>query len=93
MLDAIVLSSPDLGLVVDERGTIVFANDRCKNLLGFEAHELIGKDIEMLVPAHFGGHAATRTEYQRNPVPRAMGKRPVLSAQHKSGTSCRWTSP
>ncbi len=84
-LEAIFLSSPDVVVVVDDHGTIVFANDRCTHLLGFEPAELVGKSIEMLVPAQFARHAEMRAEYQRNPITRPMGKRPVLSVQHKSG--------
>ena len=87
-LEALFRSSPDLLVVVDEQGRIVFTNDHCKDLLGFEPGELLGKQIEVLVPAQYGDHAELCAEYLHQPMTRAMGKGPVLNARHKSG---RWS--
>lgn len=85
-LEALFRSSPDLLVVVDEQGRIVFTNDRCKDLLGFEPGELLGKPIAVLIPAQYGGHAELCAAYRRQPLTRAMGKGPVLRARHKSGS-------
>ncbi|CAK0758240.1 diguanylate cyclase [Gammaproteobacteria bacterium] len=83
---AIVENSPDMIVIVDEEGRIVFVNNRCSTLLGYEQDELIGKDVEILVPEEFRNHKEMRDNYQNNPVLKEMGNRPFLVAMHKSGT-------
>jgi PAS domain S-box-containing protein/hemerythrin-like metal-binding protein len=84
-VEAVLQSSPDVIIIVDELGNIVFASGRCKDLLDYEPLELPGKNVNVLVPAQHSWHGEMREKYWQNPQPRAMGKRPVLSAQHKSG--------
>ena len=45
-MNAILQGSPDVILVVDEQGQILFANRRSMDLLGYEAGELLGKSME-----------------------------------------------
>ena len=85
LAQAVLQSSPDIIVVVDEDGRIVFINGRCLPLLGYEPAELIGKSVEVLVPGQFSRHKELRKKYQQNPAARSMGHRPILSALHKSG--------
>lgn len=85
-VEAILQSSPDVIVIVDELGRIVFISGRCLDLLGYDPQELLGKNVEQLIPASLHKqHMDMRDIYRLNPLPRAMGRRPVLSAQHKSG--------
>jgi len=83
--EAIVLTSPDTIVIVDEKGQIIFVSGHCKDLFGYEAKELLGKNIEVLVPAQYSSHAALRSQYQQEPTARAMGGQLLITAQHKSG--------
>lgn len=83
--ETICQSSPDVIVIVDENGTIVFVNDRCRDLLGYEPSDLTGRNVETLIPARFREHKRFRLEYQKSPEVRPMGKRPLLQALHKSG--------
>jgi len=84
--EAVCQGSPDVIIIVDAGGNIVFANERCVNLFGYEAAELTGQSIELLVPARFGHHGEMRRSYHATPQARPMGKRPLLTARHKNGT-------
>lgn len=83
--EAICQGSPDVIVIVDRQGNMVFVNDRSYELLGYTPEELIGKNVECLVPPQFTEHARLRTDYHRAPEPHIMGNRPILSAWHKSG--------
>ena len=83
--EAVCQGNPDLIIIVDGTGTIVFANERCRDLLGYNPAELVGQRVEMLVPDRYAHHAVWRAAYQVEPTTRPMGTRSVLNARHKSG--------
>ncbi len=75
-------------LVVDNRGSITFANRATLSLFGYEKHEIIEKTVETLVPLDLRDiHTAHRHEYMKNPRSRPMGMQFDLSAMKKDGTS------
>jgi len=84
-VEAILQSSPDVTVIVDEQGIMVFVSGRCQELLGYTPQELIGNSIELLVPSQYGQHTKMRGKYQADPQTRFMSKRPILTAQHKFG--------
>jgi len=86
MAISMVEDAPDVILIVDEGGEIVFVNGECGRLLGYEARELAGQKIEVLIPPRYGNYSKLRESYHKDGTPRTTdGKRPMLSAQHKSG--------
>ena len=79
--------SPDAILVTDEDGVMRAANPRAEELFGYSAEELIGKPIEMLVPARFrAGHPRHRENYSAHPRTRQMGAALNLFGLRKDGT-------
>lgn len=70
----IIESAPDGILVADEQGIILLANPKIENLFGYDPGEMLGKNIEVLVPpdarAH---HAALRGNYMQSGGARPMG--------------------
>jgi PAS domain S-box-containing protein len=73
--------------MVDAEGVIVYANTLMERLSGYEAAELAGKPVEVLVPERFRDlHVRHRTEYVREPHTRPMGANLQISMRHKDGS-------
>lgn len=78
--------APDATVVVDERGTIVFANAQVGPTFGYTAKELIGAPVELLLPARFRAvHPEHRAQFSGSPKPRPMGAGLKLFGLHKDG--------
>ena len=78
---------PDALLVVDGRGGIVLTNQAAEKLLGYSSVELVGMNVDQLVPdAIRARHAAYRESYAASPRPRPMGTQMDLVARRKDGS-------
>ncbi len=76
----------DVVVFVDNDGFIRKANKAVVKLSGYLASEIEGMPIEALVPDHLkNAHAYLRENYQRNPLPRAMGGELEIKLLTKSG--------
>jgi protein-histidine pros-kinase len=79
-------SAPDAMIIVNARGAIVEANAQTETLFGHTRDELIGRDIEVLVPSAAGDeHQADRARYLREPTLRPMGAGLELTGVRKDG--------
>ena len=79
-------STPDAVVVVDDAGTIVYANRLIEQVLGYAADSLIGQSVELLLPEHGrGGHRQHRQAYGTAPHTRPMGASLDLRGRHRSG--------
>ena len=79
-------SSPDATLTVAADGSIVMVNARAGRMFGYDAAELIGRPVEMLVPA--AGREVSpgqRAGCLADPLSRPMGTSLQLSAAAKDG--------
>lgn len=73
-LDALFYYATEGILVVNERGEIMMINPKAGELFGYAREELLGKNIETLVPANLRGkHVQHRKSYHQDPHPRSMG--------------------
>ncbi|HZV65084.1 MAG TPA: PAS domain S-box protein [Telluria sp.] len=67
-------SAPDAIVIVNQLGEIVLVNSQTEILFGHLRAELIGKKIEVLIPARFGAkHPPFRSGFFDQPRPRSMG--------------------
>jgi PAS domain S-box-containing protein len=87
LAEALLASSPDAVIVVDEHGVIEMASPAVTALFGYKPDELVGQPVEVLVPdeareRHTGHHQ----RYQRDPVARAMGANLELMGRRSDGT-------
>jgi len=83
LLDA----APDAILEVDSQGRIVLINQTAEKMFGYSRDELMGLNVETLVPASMrAGHVAHRTSYTAHPQMRPMGTGLELHAQRKDGS-------
>ena len=75
-------------MVVDDQGVIVFANTAAATMFGYPRLGLLGRHVELLVPAAARAvHVRQREGYLRQPVPRQMAARQDLSAVLADGST------
>ncbi len=78
---------PDALIVADAQGAIVLANPAAEQLLGYPAGDLIGLNVDVLVPDSIRQrHGAYREGYARHPRPRPMGNQMDLVAKRRDGS-------
>jgi PAS domain S-box-containing protein len=81
-----VESSPSGMLMVDQRGRILLANREIERMFGYAAGELLGQDVEVLVPIPLRAqHPESRAAFFADPGVRAMGVGRELHGIHKDG--------
>jgi PAS domain S-box-containing protein len=79
-------SVPDAMVIVDQAGSITYANGHAERLFGYARAEMIGKPVELLLPARFRAlHQVHRGGYLSAPRARPMGLGLDLSGLHKDG--------
>ena len=83
---ALLESAPDAIIIVKYDGSIMLVNSQAEKIFGYQREELLGKDIEILVPERFRGkHPGHRTDFFKNPHARAMGAGFDLAGKRKDG--------
>ena len=81
-------AAPDAILEVDAGGRITLANAAAERMFGYARSELVGQNVEMLVPkAARASHARHREAYIASPRSRPMGVGLDLQAQKKDGAT------
>lgn len=86
ILEAIFRSVRDATIVVDVAGRIVLANPAAANLFGYGCGELVGADVDMLVPeARRAQHAGHREAFRRSAASGSMSAGRLVRAQCKDG--------
>lgn len=86
-LRAVVESAPSGLLMVDEHGLIVLVNAEIERLFGKPRAEILGRPVEMLLPARFrGAHPMWRAQFHASPSARSMGAGRELHALRGDGS-------
>jgi PAS domain S-box-containing protein len=79
-------SVPDALLIVGRDGSIAFANRHAERLFGYEPGQLVGVEIEALVPERYRQrHVELRAEFSVDPSVRPMGFGRELFARSSDG--------
>ena len=84
---AFLEAAPDAMVIVDKGGRILLINGQAEKLFGYQRAELVGQQVDVLVPARFREkHPAHRSNYFVGPRPRPMGAGVEQYAVRKDGT-------
>jgi len=79
-------SAPDAMVVTDKAGKVIFANSQTERAFGYGRNELLGREVEMLMPLRFRHHHLRhRSEFASAPRFRSMGEGLDLYGLHKDG--------
>ncbi|MDP6720987.1 MAG: PAS domain S-box protein [Pirellulaceae bacterium] len=74
-------------VMVNRDGVMVMVNSRTEMMFGYQRDELLGQQIEMLVPQRFRpGHPQLRQQYFQNPQPRPLGEGRYLFGVRSDGS-------
>jgi PAS domain S-box-containing protein len=79
-------AAPDAVVIADQFGRIIRVNAQAEKLFGYPRGELLGREVEMLIPERFRGrHVGQRSAYSANPSTRPMGTGQQLYGLRKDG--------
>ena len=75
-------------LTIDEAGLIEYVNPSISEIFGFDADELIGQNVKVLMPAPFEqAHDGYLENYRRTRQRKILGLGREVMARHRDGTS------
>jgi PAS domain S-box-containing protein len=73
-------------VVTDSKGTIILVNPSACTMFEYDAQELIGKKIEILIPSQYKkSHVGLRENFYKDPQNRVMGHNRDLHGEKKGG--------
>jgi PAS domain S-box-containing protein len=79
-------SAPDAIVIVNGEGSIVLVNSQAEKIFGYQREELLGKEIEVLVPERFHGKdSGNPRDFYKNLRSREMGAGLDLFGARKDG--------
>jgi PAS domain S-box-containing protein len=80
-------SAPDAIVVVDQQGRMAIVNSEAERMFGYPRAELLGREIEMLVPERYRRtHVGDRERYSAAPRTRPMAAGRELAALRRDGS-------
>jgi PAS domain S-box-containing protein len=84
---AFIASAAEGILIIDEAGRVIVANSQIEKMFGYEQRELIGRPMEILLPAQLHErHRTHRAEYAAAPRVRPMGRGLDLAGRRRDGS-------
>ena len=85
---ALLNAAPDAVITVNGSGEITYANDRVRDLFGYDPADIVGERVERLVPEDIREtHVDQRDAFLANPSRRPMGVGLELRGRHADGST------
>jgi PAS domain S-box-containing protein len=86
-IEGLLNFTPDAIIAVDDKGAITLVNQQTEKLFRYTREELLGKQLELLVPEKFrNAHKQHRSAYFHSPRVREMGAGLNLYGRRKDGS-------
>lgn len=84
---ALLEAAPDAIVCVDAQGTIITVNAQVTNMFGYERHELLGAQLEVLLPeGSRSRHVGLRSEFMHEPTTRGLRAGLRVSGRRQDGS-------
>lgn len=85
--EAIAQTASDSIIISDEHSRIVFANVKANEVFGYNQEDLIGKDLQLLMPKkHREGHLGGMKNFMQSKMPKLIGHTVEIEGLKKDGT-------
>jgi diguanylate cyclase (GGDEF)-like protein/PAS domain S-box-containing protein len=79
-------SAADGIIIVNTEQQIIMVNEQIEKMFGYDRAELLGRPVEILIPARFAGHREQGRAYLRHPERRPMDQMQDIRALCKDGS-------
>ena len=87
-LRAVIETAVDGVIIIDPQGTVQIYNSACQRLFGYDAAEVIGQNVRMLMPEPYRReHDGYIGNYQRTGVRKIIGIGREVTGQRKDGST------
>lgn len=82
---AILDKATDAIISIEEGHKIILFNNAAQRIFGYSRHEVLGKDLSMLIPAKYGDHYRFIKRFIDTKTPKVIGRTMPLTALRKNG--------
>ncbi|UPT63315.1 MAG: PAS domain S-box protein [Hyphomonadaceae bacterium JAD_PAG50586_4] len=90
-LRALVETAVDGVILIDSNASVLMFNPACERLFGYNAREVIGQNVRMLMPGPYRGeHDSYIGNYLRTAAPKVIGIGREVEGQRKEARRSRW---
>jgi two-component system sensor kinase FixL len=87
LLDAVLKAAVDAIVMIDERGRIELFSQAAERMFGWEAKDVVGRNVSLLMPDPYrAGHDGYLEQYLRTGTPRIIGIGRQAVAVRRDGT-------
>ncbi len=79
-------TATDAILSIDSNHKIILFNNAAERIFGYKKNEIIGKDLNLLIPSYYGDHSVYVKRFLKTKKPKIIGKTVTFNAKKKDGS-------